>query len=133
MPLNSHNSEFQVSKLIQDVIDWSGFKPAGFAHECGFQEATRIYAAQNHNRALGVDSYSAIIKRFPQINGDRFIRKSGPLLLEDLCEKQEQKIIQEIKPLVASGNDWQIIADERLRTIERLEKQNDMLLKMLDR
>ncbi len=83
-----YENEMKISEIIQEAIDWSGLKPAQFSIECGFADATRIYAAVNNNRDLGSTSFNTILKRFPLLNGDRFVLKSGPLLLADLQKKQ---------------------------------------------
>ena len=83
---NHPQSKLPIQKIIQDVLDYTSMKVPRFSEECGFKGGTRIYAVFNENRALGLDSYHSIINRFPELNGDRFVRKSGPLLLSDLCD-----------------------------------------------
>ena len=55
------------------------------------------------------------------MNGDRFLRGHGPILLCELQNNNENNIyeIEEIE----SKNIWKIVAEDRLRNIEQLEKQ----------
>ena len=92
--MNHPQSKLPLQQIIQDVLDYTSMKIPKFSEECGFKGGTRIYAVFNENRALGVDSYHNILNRFPELNGDRFIRKSGPLLLSDLCDDNKSLVVK---------------------------------------
>jgi hypothetical protein len=132
--MTSYNSELQVSTLVQECINWSGLSAAQFSTQSGFADATRIYAAVNNNRDLGVTSFNAILRRFPELNGDRFVRKSGPLLLADLCEKQINGNIN--APVVArvltkSEEYYQAVITGKDEKIITLEKEVEFLRGLL--
>ena len=134
--MTSYNSELPVSTLLQECLDWSGLKAAQFSQEVGFADATRIYGALNQNRDLGVTSFNAILRRFPLLNGDRFVRKSGPLLLQDLCDqftKKNEPVL--IVASVANNSEdyYKAIIQGRDNEIVRLEKQVAFMEKMLDK
>ena len=134
--MTSYNSELPVSTLVQECLDWSGMKAAQFSQEVGFADATRIYGALNQNRDLGVTSFNAILRRFPLLNGDRFVRKSGPLLLQDLCDqftkKNEPVLI--VAPVATNSDDYfKAIIQGKDNEIARLEKQVAFMEKMLDK
>ena len=134
--MTSYNSELPVSTLVQECLDWSGMKAAQFSQEVGFADATRIYGALNQNRDLGVTSFNAILRRFPSLNGDRFVRKSGPLLLSDLCEKADlKKTPVPVVAQVANNSEeyYKAIIEGKNNEISRLEKQVAFMEKMLDK
>ena len=136
LEMTSYNSELPVSTLVQECLDWSGMKAAQFSQEVGFADATRIYGALNQNRDLGVTSFNAILRRFPLLNGDRFVRKSGPLLLTDLCEKFTVVNTQSsVVAQVATNSEEYLkaIIDGKNNEISRLEKQVAFMEKMLDK
>ena len=122
--------------ILHQAIDTTGFSSAQFAIEAGFYDAGRIYRSLKPGGVkLGLDSLEHILVRFPELNGDRFIRRSGPILLSELCGgKQTMKMEQIITPQ-ANENEthWKILAEERLRTIERQEKEIDFLRKIMDK
>ena len=134
--MTSYQSELPVSTLVQECLDWSGMKAAQFSQEVGFADATRIYGALNQNRDLGVTSFNAILRRFPLLNGDRFVRKSGPLLLHDLCD-QIVKIKEPVTvsaPVVNSSDAYyKAIIQGKDNEIARLEKQVAFMEKLLDK
>jgi hypothetical protein len=134
--MTSYNSELPVSTLVQECLDWSGMRAAQFSQEVGFADATRIYGALNQNRDLGVTSFNAILRRFPLLNGDRFVRKSGPLLLSDLCDNQIHG--NSLPPVVAqvttnSEDYFKAIIQGKDNEIELLKKQVAFMEKMLDK
>lgn len=135
LEMTSYNSELPVSTLVQECLDWSGMKAAQFSQEVGFADATRIYGALNQNRDLGVTSFNAILRRFPLLNGDRFVRKSGPLLLTDLCEQVDVKNSPPVVAQVATNSEEYLkaIIDGKNNEISRLEKQVAFMEKMLDK
>ena len=134
--MTSYNSELPVSTLVQECLDWSGMKAAQFSQEVGFADATRIYGALNQNRDLGVTSFNAILRRFPLLNGDRFVRKSGPLVVQDLCDqftkKNEPVLI--VAPVVTNSDDYfKAIIQGKDNEIELLKKQVAFMEKLLDK
>ena len=134
--MTSYNSELPVSTLVQECLDWSGMKAAQFSQEVGFADATRIYGALNQNRDLGVTSFNAILRRFPLLYGDRFVRKSGPLLLQDLCDqftkKNEPVLI--VAPVATISDDYfKAIIQGKDNEIELLKKQVAFMEKLLDK
>jgi len=134
--MTSYNSELPVSTLVQECLDWSGMKSAQFSQEVGFADATRIYGALNQNRDLGVTSFNAILRRFPLLNGDRFVRKSGPLLLTDLCEQVNLKRnpIPVVAQVATNSEEYlKAIIEGKNNEIFRLEKQVAFMEKMLDK
>lgn len=132
---NDSSIKVTFAEVLRDAIGWSGLSDAQFSAQVGFSHPDRIYRTQKPEGVkLGLDSLEAILNRFPQLNGDRFIRRSGPLLLSELCEGKKAVTVTAIEVLnQPDGGLWKTLAEERLRTIERLEKQNDILLKMLDK
>ncbi len=134
--MTSYNSELPVSTLVQECLDWSGMKAAQFSQEVGFADATRIYGALNQNRDLGVTSFNAILRRFPLLNGDRFVRKSGPLLLQDLCDQfvKKNEPVLVAAPVVNNSEDYfKAIIQGKDNEIARLEKQVAFMEKLLDK
>ena len=124
------------AEVLKDAIGYTGLSDAQFATQAGFAHPDRIYRAQKPEGVkLGLDSLEAILNRFPELNGDRFIRRSGPILLKELCEgKPTMKMEQIITPQTAENETyWKILAEERLRTIERQEKEIDFLRKIMDK
>lgn len=127
------DSQLPLQKIIQDVLNYTSMNISKFSDEVGFNGGTRLYAVFNENKALGVDSYHSILKRFPELNGDRFIRKSGPLLLSELCEKNTPKessfinnkgaIAQEDMIISKSEDYYLAIIQGKENEITRLEKQ----------
>ena len=123
--------KIQFNEIVRQAIKATGLSSAQFAVEAGFLDAGRIYRALKPKGVkLGIDSLETILNRFPELNGDRFIRRSGPVLLKDL--QKENDIVVEKKEQSFDENIWKILAQERLKNIERLEKQNDILLKLLE-
>ena len=134
--MTSYNSELPVSTLVQECLDWSGMKAAQFSQEVGFADATRIYGALNQNRDLGVTSFNAILRRFPLLNGDRFVRKSGPLLLQDLCDQftKKNEPILIVAPVATNSDDYfKAIIQGKDNEIELLKKQVAFMEKLLDK
>ena len=134
--MTSYNSELPVSTLVQECLDWSGLKAAQFSQEVGFADATRIYGALNQNRDLGVTSFNAILRRFPLLNGDRFVRKSGPLLLQDLCDQitKKNEPVSVAAPVVTNSEDYyKAIIQGKDNEIELLKKQVAFMEKLLDK
>lgn len=131
--MTSYNSILPVSTLVQECLDWSGMKAAQFSQEVGFADATRIYGALNQNRDLGITSFNAILKRFPLLNGDRFVRKSGPLLLHDLCFelKQNEPVSIFTSASLHSENTYKAIIQGKDNEIELLKNQVAFMEKML--
>jgi len=137
------NSQLPLQKIIQDVLDYTSMNISKFSDEVGFNGGTRLYAVFNENKALGVDSYHSILKRFPELNGDRFIRKSGPLLLSELCENNkstESSIINNIGSmskediLISKSEDYyKATIQGKDNEIELLKKQVAFMEKMLDK
>lgn len=135
--MTSYNPELPVSTLVQECLDWTGMKAAQFSQEVGFADATRIYGALNQNRDLGVTSFNAILRRFPSLNGDRFVRKSGPLLLADLCDQFVKKTepVTVAAPVVIPNSEdyYKAIIQGKDNEIELLKKQVAFMEKMLDK
>ena len=134
--MTSYNSELPVSTLVQECLDWSGMKAAQFSQEVGFADATRIYGALNQNRDLGVTSFNAILRRFPLLNGDRFVRKSGPLLLQDLCDQftKKNEPILIVAPVATNSDDYfKAIIQGKDNEIELLKRQVAFMEKLLDK
>ena len=129
-------SQITFPEVLENAIGWTGLSNAQFSSQAGFAHPDRIYRALKPGGVkLGLDSLEAIIGRFPELNGDRFIRRSGPVLLSELCEEKKLSptIIQEISSPSSEVGHWELIAQERLKTIERQEKEIDFLRKMLDK
>ena len=134
--MTTNQSELTSQKIIQDILDYTSMRISTFSHECGFKDATRIYAIFNEDRNLGVDSYYSIINRFPELNGDRFIRKSGPLLLTDLCKPVTQigEIPQVLsEKFVKTEEYYQAVIEGKDREIELLKNQVAFMEKLFDR
>ena len=133
----NNNSSVKVTftDVLRDIIGWSGYSDNQFSVQVGFSHPDRVYRALKPGGVkLGLDSLEAILNRFPELNGDRFIRRSGPILLSELCkEKQVMKIEQIIKPSLENENHYRTLSEERLRTIERQEKEIDFLRKLIDK
>lgn len=131
------DSQLPLQKLIQDVLDYTSMSIPKFSDECQFKGSTRIYAVFNEDRALGVDSYSNMLKRFPELNGDRFLRKSGPLLLADLCNKNttlsipQSDIIQSSNVLSNNEDYYKAIIQGKDNEIMRQEKEIEFLRVLL--
>lgn len=124
------------NEILYQAIESTKLSSAQFAIEVGFFDAGRIYRALKPNGVkLGLDSLETVVNRFPELNADRFIRRSGPVLFEHLCDnKKTEKIEQTITPLLHENETyWKVLAEERLRTIDRQEKEIDFLRKLLDK
>ena len=122
--------------VLHQAIEQTGLSSSQFALEAGFFDAGRIYRSLKPGGVkLGLESLEHILIRFPELNGDRFIRRSGPILLKELCEEKETKRVgQAIAPQTTENETyWKILAEERLRTIERQEKEIDFLRKIMDK
>lgn len=118
------------------MFNWTGIKAAQFSQEIGFTDATRICGALNQNHDLGVTSFNAILRRFPLLNGDKFVRKSGPLLLHDLCDQiiKKSEAISVVAPVALTSEDYyKAIIQGKDNEIVRLEKQVAFMEKMLDK
>lgn len=76
------------SDVLQEAIDWSGLTSSQFCLQSGFAP-DRVYRALSDNVKLSLDTLEHILTRFPELNGDRFIRRSGPVLLSGFCEPEE--------------------------------------------
>lgn len=134
--MTSYNSELPVSTLVQECLDWTGMKAAQFSQEVGFADATRIYGALNQNRDLGVTSFNAILRRFPLLNGDRFVRKSGPLLLHDLCDQiiKKKDPVTVVTTVTSNSEDYfKAIIQGKDNEIQLLKKQVAFMEKLLDK
>ena len=134
--MTTDQPELTSQKIIQDILDYTSMKISTFSHECGFKGGTRIYAVFNEDRQLGLDTYCSIINRFPELNGDRFIRKSGPLLLTDLCKPMPQ--IEELPQVLSEKSEkteeyYQVIIEGKNREIELLKNQVAFMEKLFDR
>ena len=133
------DSELPLQKIIQDVLDYTSMKIPKFSEECGFKGGTRIYAVFNEDRALGVDSYYSILHRFPELNGDRFIRRSGPLLLADLCDKNstlsnsQPETIKSSNVMINNEEYYKAIIQGKDNEIMRQEKEIDFLRGLLSK
>jgi hypothetical protein len=111
------------SDLLQEAIDWSRLSTSKFCLQSGFQP-DRIYRAQSNDAKLSIETLELILTRFPELNGDRFIRRSGPLLLSGLCEPD--------KDFEATTQSLNGTIKYQLSVIEMKEKEIELLQNQLE-
>jgi hypothetical protein len=139
-------SKLPFYQILQEALNWSGLSPSQFSTQSGFPP-DRVYRALKDDpdaQKLSLETIEQILNRFPELNGDRFIRRSGPMLLADLCEnvklnvescvsevsQNESNTIENLQGLI-DAKDKQI--DSQDKQIESLLKQIDLLMKMVDK
>jgi hypothetical protein len=121
--------KLQFSEILQDAINSTGLSVAKFSSQCGIGLPDRFYRSLRPDGVkLGVDSLNAIISRFPELNGDRFIRGTGPILLAELCNES----ITTIKDAPNKSDDYyNAVLEGKNKEIYRLEKEVEFLRDLL--
>jgi hypothetical protein len=115
--------------ILQDAISWSGLTASQFCLQSGFAP-DRVYRAQSNDVKLSIETLELILMRFPELNGDRFIRRSGPLLLSGFCEpdKDFETTIQSLNGTIK----YQLsLIEMKDKQIEFMEGQMDFLKGLL--
>jgi hypothetical protein len=136
--MTNFNSKVPFCDILQDALMWTGLSPAQFSTQSGFSHPDRIYRALKPDGVkLGLDSLEAIVNRFPELNGDRFIRRSGPLLLKELCAEMTVETTPAVasQPAVSVSNEsvdyYKGVIEVKDKHIESLEKQIEFLQSLL--
>jgi hypothetical protein len=144
--MTSMHSKLPFYQILQEALNWTGLSASQFSIQSGFPP-DRVYRALKDEPdayKLSLETIEQILNRFPELNGDRFIRRSGPLLLAELCENvksnvecaapviiQTESVTVEHLQGVIESKDKQIEGQDK--QIDSLLKQIDILMKMVDK
>jgi transcriptional regulator with XRE-family HTH domain len=126
---NQNSASVGISETFQEILTYYNLSQSQFAKRCGWKNSEQLSHVLNERSKPSYATMTSVIKTFPELSGDRFLRESGPLFLSELYLN-----IHESTPNVQeslSENYWKLIADERLITIERQNKQIEFLQNLL--
>jgi hypothetical protein len=134
------NTEYRmaIGDVIMDAVKITKHTPASFARAAGFENTQKMYHIVNGRNEPGLKTLQAILKEFPQLNGDRFIRLTGPILLRELNPElvlNSTGIVSNTEELkkesLVSDSVWKQLAEERSQTIKRQEREIEFLREMI--
>ena len=126
---NQNSLLIGISETFQEILTYYNLSQSQFAKRCGWKNSEQLGHILNERSKPSYATMASVIKTFPELNGDRFLRESGPFFISELCLNIPESTPNAQKSL--NENYWKLIADERLITIERQNKQIEFLQSLL--
>jgi hypothetical protein len=124
----------EIKDIVLDCIDHYHLSPTSFAHQCGFRGAEKIHHITTARNKPSFETLQSIVVGFPDLNMDRFIRGTGPILLADLCLNNVALSVVSPNGGVAPPDGlYEEIITGKDKLIDSLEKQVVFLQKLLDK
>ena len=129
--MNNSYPKLQFNEILQQTITSTGLSVSQFSTQSGIDLPDRFYRALKPNGVkLGLDTLHSIVSRFPELNMDRFVRFSGPVLLSELCEDFASS--KPVNTIVSKPTEhYQILMDGKDKEISRLEEEVKFLRGLL--
>jgi len=123
--------KLQFNEILQQTINSTSLSVSQFSTQSGIDLPDRFYRALKPNGVkLGLDTLHSIVSRFPDLNMDRFVRFSGPVLLSELCE--DFSVSKPVNTFVSKPDEHhQFVIAVKDKEILRLEEEVKFLRGLL--
>jgi hypothetical protein len=125
-----------IADIFMDCIDHYDMNATSFANRCGFRTNEKVHHITHSRNKPSYETLQAVVGGFPELNMDRFIRGTGPILMKDVCLENLQLTAVAPNSINAfGGNDSNCkeMIEMKDKLIDSLEKQVAFLQKMLEK
>ena len=125
-----------IADIFMDCIDHYDMNATTFANRCGFRSNEKVHHITHSRNKPSFETLQAVVGGFPELNMDRFIRGTGPILMKDVCLENLKLTAVAPNSMIASNAEdsyYKEVIEVKDRLIDSLEKQVTFLQKMLEK
>lgn len=112
----------EIIKRINELIIANNLTSRAFAIACGIKYTT-LNNYITGRRALGLDTIELILASFPNVSAEWLMRGDGPMYKTEIASQSNDRLSK----LIATIGEMQSIVEEKQRTIDALQRENENL------